>query len=175
MSSFDLDQLEDEDLDCEVAKVLGLNVVGKALCFLDYECGDLLVSLEQNFGEEHYVYVRSCVCELFNNLNERHARGEPDAAYWVPATNKIHGHHTYCLEPIPNYSTNWYWCGNTMTEKMISVFYIGYVSNEKQRWGAMAPQFPVDYVNPYTTASTPLIAAMRSLVKYKRENSDAFK
>ncbi len=170
MDNIDVTKLFGEELDYWVAKVSGLNVVGKALCYPDYDCGGLDISLEQNHGEEHYVYVRSCSCDTINEMQAKYERGEAEAEFWIPFNSKLYGHYTTCLAPILDYSSDWYIGGHLITNFDIGIYRIHYMSNWGPTWGATAPDFPVSYSEPYVIGSSPLEAAMRSLVKWKLEH-----
>lgn len=170
MGEIDIYKLSNEELNYWVAIVLGLEVVGKAKCIPDYECSFLTVSVEQDRGEDHHVYVSNCVCSTINVINEKYKN--QDEAY-LCFNDKIHGHYTSCLSPISNYCEDWNVGGHLIEKLEISIVRLFYMSNSDNYWAASFPGFSVyNYgeTNQYTvTGPTPLIAAMRSLVKYKLE------
>jgi hypothetical protein len=105
---FHISSLSDKQINFIIAKILGLNPLGELLCYKDPECGDIVISSDQNkeiglHSFPNYVYVYNCNCDLMEELKEEN--------YFSTQTTfqqKFFNHLIFCFSPIPNYfSSSW--------------------------------------------------------------------
>jgi hypothetical protein len=82
------------ELDAEVARALGTEVLGMAPCSHEPECGVLEVGDRRNGVHERAVSLDSCCCPDDPAKKARYADGQ-----------EYFGHLPWCLKPVPPYST----------------------------------------------------------------------
>lgn len=93
-------------IDAEVARAMGLKIVGWSDVYPDHEEQDVYHvgfyrdsrhTQEQETPRQRAVYVGTCICDLVD-------LSDPSWQDYDPAFDKAHGHHNVCLNVVPLWS-----------------------------------------------------------------------
>ena len=115
------------ELDLEVAKMMGVEILGYGYFFMgSYQYENPKEPFTEEQKKEYFyepVILRQCMCDIFVETEEDiiswRKQGEAYVTYSREYNNeRVFGHHPSCLIPLPHYSTEpaalmetvfWYW------------------------------------------------------------------